>query len=95
MYGEADVAAIDEQSHREIARLVNEKHPEAATYQFIPETDHSFIKVGDRAKSASLYQQPEYRQYLAKEFNYEIISITDQWIKDKLQRPNPGASDEG
>ena len=86
LYGEADLAAIDEQSHREIARLVNEKHPGAATYQMIPETDHSFIKVGKKEDKVKLYQSPKYRDYLTNQFNYDIISIMDEWMKDKISK---------
>lgn len=81
LFGEADMEAVNDESQKEIARLVNAQHPGHATFTAIPETDHSMIRVGSMAEGARLRSTPEYRQYMQQRFNYDIVTITAQWIR--------------
>ena len=87
LFGEADMEAVNDESQREIARIVNANNAGFGTFRLVPETDHSMIKVGSMEKGARLRSTPEYRQYLETKFNYDIVTMTDEWIKGILTLP--------
>ncbi|GJM36410.1 MAG: hypothetical protein DHS20C18_54110 [Saprospiraceae bacterium] len=87
MYGGADMEAVNDVSQKEIVRLVNHYHPGYGTFQLIPETDHSMIRVGSMEEGAKIRSQPGYRRLLETQFNYDIVTHTHQWIQQKLEVP--------
>ena len=84
LYGEADLQAINDDSHREIARIVNTSNPGHGTYKFVEKTDHSMIKVGSMEDGVHLNGTPEYRQLMETKFNYNIVRLTHEWIQGIL-----------
>lgn len=85
LYGEADIEAINPTSHEMIVQIVNHYHPGKATYQLVPGTNHSLIKVGTMAEGVEIRQdRQKYREYLTHHFNYEMVENIHQWIQDKL-----------
>lgn len=86
MNGEADLEVINEHSQKELVNVVNHYHPGRGTFQFIPRTDHSMIKVGTMAEGAVIRFQPRYRQLMVDSFNYDIVTHTHQFIQDKLDQ---------
>ena len=84
LFGKADMEAVNDESQREIARIVNANNAGYGTFRLVPETDHSMIKVGSMEKGARLRSTPEYRQYLETKFNYEIVTVTHEWIQSVI-----------
>ena len=81
LFGEADIEAVNDESQKEIARIVNTGHPGHGTFRLVEGTDHSMIKVGSMEAGARLRSTPEYRQYLQTKFNYDVVTMTDEWIR--------------
>lgn len=86
IYGEADLPAISSDAHEEIAKIVNTYYPGRAEYQLLEGTDHSLIRVGSMEDYLKLRQTPAYREKLENHFNYDLVTMMDVWIKDKLDR---------
>jgi hypothetical protein len=95
--GEADLEVVNSFSQQEIVKIVNHYHPGKGRFEYLPETDHSMIKVGSLEEGARLRSQPEYRTLVAEKFNFDIVNITDEWIKGILQAgaSAPGATGQG
>lgn len=85
IFGEADFEAVDDESHRAIARIVDQAQPGRGTFRLLPRTDHSMIEVGSMEEAARLRGTPEYRRYLQERFNYEIVTIIDHWIQELIE----------
>ena len=47
MFGESDLAALDDEDHKMIARIANHASPGSGTYVSLPGTNHGFALVGD------------------------------------------------
>ncbi len=92
LYGGADLEAVNDVSQKEIVRLVNHYHPGYGTFQLIPETDHSMIRVGSMEEGAKVRSTPAYRQLVQNQFNYDIVTHTHQWIQSKLEQPIAAAT---
>lgn len=89
IYGEADIEAVNDASHKEIVRLRNHYYPGTATYRFLEGTNHSLIKVGSMEQGLALRGTPEYQQYMAEAFNYELVEMMDEWIQKIRTTPFP------
>lgn len=81
IYGEADFEALNPESHKEIAKIVNHYHPNHGTYQLLTETNHSFIKVGSMEDGLKATKNGTIGKLMRTNFNYEIVTKIDQWIK--------------
>lgn len=81
LYGEADMEAVNDESQREIARIANAGHPGHGTFRLVAGTDHSMIEVGSMEEGARLRSKPEYRQYMDTKFNYDVVTMTHEWIQ--------------
>lgn len=81
IYGEADFEAINPDSHKEIVRIVNYYHPDRATFLLLPETNHSFIKVGSMQAGIDASSNGVMRELMKTSFNYDIVTEIDKWIK--------------
>ncbi len=92
LFGGADLEALNDVSQKEIVHLVNHYHPGYGTFQFVPDTDHSMIRVGSMAEGARVRSQPAYRELLQTQFNYDIVTYTHEWIQSKLDQPIAGKS---
>lgn len=82
LYGEADFEVFNEFSMSEIARIVNTYHPGKGKYVKVEKTDHSMIRSGTMEEAVQVRGTPAYRQLLMNNFNYDIITILDDWIKE-------------
>ena len=85
LFGEADMEAVNDESQKEIARIVNAGHPGHGTFRLVEGTDHSMIEVGSMEKGARLRSTPEYREYLQEKFNYGIVTMTHEWIQGVME----------
>lgn len=81
IYGEADFEAINAESHQDIVRIVNHYHPNKATFYLLPKTNHSMLKVGSMDEGIEIYLSGKTREYMATSFNYDVITLIDEWIK--------------
>ncbi|MBN1181535.1 MAG: alpha/beta hydrolase [Bacteroidales bacterium] len=86
IYGEADIAVMNPEGHKEIVEIVNRYHPSNASYLALPETSHEMQKVGSMQDYISKLGNPEYQFYNRDCFNWEIINETCQWANDKLNK---------
>ncbi|MCB0644962.1 MAG: hypothetical protein KDC44_25125, partial [Phaeodactylibacter sp.] len=81
LFGEADIEALTDYSHREIVRICKLYKPGTANYHLVEGSDHSMIKVGSMDDGAALRGTPEYFNYLQQRFNYSVVSIIDEWMQ--------------
>lgn len=86
MFGEADFEVFNEFSMSEITRIVNAYHPGHAQFRSFPGTDHNFIQVGTAARGAELKGTPAYREYLATQFDYRVVTALHNWIQEVLEK---------
>ncbi len=89
LFGGADIEAVNDESQREIARIANAGNPGHGTFMLVKDTDHSMIEVGSMEKGARLRSTPEYRQYLETRFNYDVVTMTHEWIQRVIGRSTP------
>jgi hypothetical protein len=82
IWGGADWISFEEEEHTVIADLVNKYHPGKGTYYKLNNTNHGFIKMPSMLEGIKL-SSPDYNE---KNFNYDLISETDKWMKDKLSK---------
>jgi uncharacterized protein len=81
MYGEADIAANNELDHVAIVNYVNSLRPNSATFKLIPETNHTFQKIGTMQKYIEMQSNPvQYELYAGAHFNYELFDEMTKWI---------------
>lgn len=81
MFGESDFEAINPDSHSEIIRIVNTFHPGKGEYVFLPETNHSFIKVGSMEENVRIKASGEMGKYVRTSFNEDVVKIVVEWMK--------------
>ncbi len=84
IYGEADFEVFSAFSMQEIARIVNAYHPGHGTFAELKGSDHSMIKVGSMAEGVALRGSPMYRDFFVNKFNYEIITMLNDWISKTI-----------
>lgn len=80
-WGEADVQVINDFSHRELVKIVNNYHPGKATFLKLDSTDHNFLKIGTIDDSYAAYRDGTLGQYFSTSFNNEVIGAFDDWMK--------------
>src|SRR5690606_7667658 len=81
IFGTSDFEALNDVSHKEIVKIVNQNHPGNAIFWSAPETDHSFIQVGPLEEAVNMSRQ-EYGQLFQTSFNTEIPAKIINWIRD-------------
>jgi len=82
VYGEADIEALEPEPTKRIADIVNHYHPGKATYYFLPETDHAFLKTGTKEKNAELKASGKIKDYYETHFNYDFCNFIVEWINN-------------
>lgn len=78
IYGEADLAAIDEMSAKEITALVNSQRPGDATFYLCPKTNHSMQVVGTKAEWIARRLD---RSAPRPVFNEDFVEYVCSWMK--------------
>lgn len=84
IFGEADFEVFNAFSMAEIARIVNAYHPGNGTFTELKGSDHSMIKVGTMEEGVELRGSPLYRDFFVNQFNYDIITILDDWMNKTI-----------
>lgn len=86
IYGEHDIQAISPESAKAIANIVNAYHPGKGTFLLLPDTEHAFVKVPSMKAYRALLDSGKFNnQYMAENFNTELIDITSQWMAEKVK----------
>lgn len=85
LFGEADIEALRPESQKLMAEIVNHYHPGKGTFQILPETDHSFIKVGSQIESFRLRASPDYNALVRTNFNTQLIVELDNWMQSVMK----------
>ena len=80
-YGEADIEALNDEGAKAIVNIVNTNNPSNATYYFLPQTDHSFAKVGSIQDGYKTKADPNYASIMVQNFNPEVIIVSANWLK--------------
>ncbi|MDX5436871.1 MAG: hypothetical protein LPK03_06725, partial [Pontibacter sp.] len=91
IYGEADIASISPSNSQLLVNAVNTMHPGSATYQFLPGTDHGFVKVGTKQDLLRLQQSGQFGAYVQQNFNQELVEMVDSWIKETRSKQAVGS----
>lgn len=80
-YGEADIEALNDEGAKSIVSIVNQYNPGSATYHFLPQTDHSFAKVGTIQDGYKTKADPNYSSLMIQKFNPEVVNVSTNWLK--------------
>jgi uncharacterized protein len=80
IYGEADIAAINEKGHKTIAAIVNAYHPGKGKFLLLPNTDHGLLLTGSMEENLKLTTA----ERLTRPFNNQIVKIIDEWMQEKM-----------
>jgi pimeloyl-ACP methyl ester carboxylesterase len=85
VYGESDVAALDNQDHRFIADVVNHYRPGTARFVEVPRTGHGMTLDGSMAevRAGRAADAPRSRP----PFNPALVSIFGDWIEAAMRQP--------
>lgn len=92
IYGGADIASISPHNSELLVNAINTMHPGSATYKFLPDTEHSFIKVGTKQDLLRLQQSGEFGDYMRHNFNAELVNMVDTWMKQISQTPQQSSN---
>lgn len=79
--GGSDIEIVDSDSQEEIVRIVNTYHPNKATWTNVPNTDHSFVEIGDMDDAFRVRFQGDYRKAMQEQFNFKVLDEMDAWMK--------------
>ncbi|WP_276496954.1 alpha/beta fold hydrolase [Pontibacter litorisediminis] len=85
IYGGADLPSISPHNSELLVNAINAMRPGTATYKFLPETDHGFIKVGSKQDLMRLRQSDAYEAYARDNFNPELVEMIDAWMRHLMQ----------
>lgn len=83
-FGESDFQAFSKADHEQIVRTVNFYHPNNATLQTFPLTDHYYAKSGTMKEAYDLFTQQKY-EALFEAFNHEVTQKAVAWSLQVLQ----------
>lgn len=86
IYGEGDIEALNSESHRAIAEMVNHYHPGKGTFHLMPRTGHGFSEIGTRQDNFKARLDGTYGTNVAQEFNYKVIDVIDEWMKSVMNK---------
>ncbi|RDV16876.1 hypothetical protein DXT99_01825 [Pontibacter diazotrophicus] len=92
IYGGADIPSISPHNSELLVNALNTMHPGTASYKFLPDTDHSFIKVGTKQDLLRLRQNGQFENYARDNFNPALIEMVDTWIKQIRENPKVGSN---
>ena len=85
LYGEYDIAAIDEEWAENISNIVNHYHPGMGSYKVVPNTNHHYAKIPSREEQFRLRNEGLLNaDYRANNFNMEVVEEVSEWIKGVL-----------
>lgn len=81
MYGTSDIAALNDQDARRIAKESNENGNQDAIFQLIQNADHSLISVPSQRESVLLKTNGAYQNYYNEGPNREFLAKTLAFLK--------------
>jgi dienelactone hydrolase len=83
-YGESDFQAFSRADHEQIVRTVNYYHPQQATLQVFPLTDHYYAKSGTMKEAYDKFSKQQI-QTLFNEFNPDVTAKAVAWSLSVIQ----------
>ena len=81
IFGEADIEAVNDYAHKEIVQICNHYKPNTASFHLMEATDHSMIKVGTMEEGAAMRGSRAYFDLMQNAFNFEVVTLIDDWIQ--------------
>jgi hypothetical protein len=85
VYGESDMAAVDDEDHRLVAEVVNHYRPGTARFVLVPRTGHGMTVDGTATDvRAANRAGPPARN---GSFNAELIGLFGDWIEGAMSEP--------
>jgi photosystem II stability/assembly factor-like uncharacterized protein/pimeloyl-ACP methyl ester carboxylesterase len=94
IYGEADIEALNDEGAKSIIHTVNTYHKDNGTYYFLPETDHSFAKVGSIEDGYKTKADPNYYNIMIENFNTKLIDVSANWLNSIIKNKSFSALNE-
>lgn len=86
MYGEYDLAAIDERGARQLANLINQQHPGQGTFQLIEQTNHALLQMPDFDAQLDYAASADRGLYYRDNFNTGFAQQLVDWMAAVLDR---------
>lgn len=84
MYGEYDLAAIDNRAARQLADLINLKDEGKGTFLEIEKTNHSLLKMSDFEEQLTFTASPNKGIYYQNNFNEQYAEALMEWMDGVL-----------
>lgn len=86
MYGESDLAALNDTDHRLIAIVRNTFAPDTARFVSLPETNHNLQKVGPKEAYAKTFYQNGAFAGIKEPANPLVIETLADWMAEILKQ---------
>ncbi|MCC5945809.1 MAG: alpha/beta fold hydrolase [Bernardetiaceae bacterium] len=90
-FGESDFQAFSKADHEQIVRTVNYYHPDNATLQVFPETDHYYAKSGTMKEAFDKFNNQQYMQ-LFDAYNFDVGNSAVAWSLEVINGENKSSS---
>lgn len=84
VYGDADIAALDGRSCRELVDALNARKAGSATYVEAPDANHHMLDI-DRARNIDIQLTEAYREYSREHFSERVVTVFDRWMRAQLE----------
>src|SRR5690606_24039033 len=83
-WGETDIQIINDFSHREMVRIINQYHPGNATFLTLEGTDHNFVSIPTMEESYKANREGALVSMYPTKFNCKVIDEFDKWMRSVL-----------
>ncbi|MCW5911013.1 MAG: alpha/beta hydrolase [Cyclobacteriaceae bacterium] len=83
-WGETDIQTINDFSHRELVKIVNQYHPGNATFLILEGTDHNFVSFPTMEESYKANREGTLVSMYPTKFNNKVVDEFDKWIRSVM-----------
>lgn len=84
-WGETDIQTINDFSHRELVRMINQYHPGNATFLELTDTDHNLLRIQTMDESYERTAKNEIGSLFPTHFNTEVTEKFHLWMQQQIK----------
>lgn len=84
-WGETDIQTINDFSHLELVRMINQYHPGNATFLELTDTDHNLLRIPTMDESYERNVKNEIGTLFPTHFNTEVIEQFHLWMQQQIK----------
>lgn len=84
-WGETDIQTINDFSHRELVRMINQYHPGNATFLELTDTDHNLLRIPTMDESYERTAKNEIGSLFPTHYNTEVTEQFHLWMQQQIK----------